>query len=94
MDPKSALIPMVVEKTGQGERSWDIYSRLLKERIIFIGDEENNPGGSLKSCEFRAYSPLFDNAPFTLNGKMDGSKAELWAANPDNRLAMKASLIF
>ena len=39
MDPKSAIIPMVVEKTGQGERSWDIYSRLLKERIIFIGDE-------------------------------------------------------
>jgi ATP-dependent Clp protease protease subunit len=33
------LIPMVIEKTGQGERSWDIYSRLLKERIIFIGDE-------------------------------------------------------
>jgi ATP-dependent Clp protease protease subunit len=33
------LIPFVIEKTGQGERSWDIYSRLLKERIIFIGDE-------------------------------------------------------
>ena len=32
------LIPMVVEKTGRGERSYDIYSRLLKERIIFIGD--------------------------------------------------------
>ena len=33
------LIPYVVEKTGQGERSYDIYSRLLKERIIFIGSE-------------------------------------------------------
>ena len=33
----SVLVPMVVEKTGQGERSYDIYSRLLKERIIFIG---------------------------------------------------------
>jgi len=32
------LIPMVVERTGRGERSYDIYSRLLKERIIFIGD--------------------------------------------------------
>ena len=32
------LIPVVVEKTGRGERSYDIYSRLLKERIIFIGD--------------------------------------------------------
>ncbi|MFP4522398.1 MAG: ATP-dependent Clp endopeptidase proteolytic subunit ClpP [Fibrobacterota bacterium] len=34
-----ALVPMVVEQDGRGERSYDIYSRLLKERIIFIGDE-------------------------------------------------------
>ena len=33
----STLIPMVVEKTAEGERAFDIYSRLLKERIIFIG---------------------------------------------------------
>jgi ATP-dependent Clp protease, protease subunit len=32
-----ALIPMVIEQTGRGERAFDIYSRLLKERIIFIG---------------------------------------------------------
>src|SRR5207253_6321168 len=31
------LIPMVVEQTGRGERSYDIYSRLLKDRIVFIG---------------------------------------------------------
>jgi ATP-dependent Clp protease protease subunit len=36
--PLSSLIPIVIEKTGSGERSYDIYSRLLKERIIFIGD--------------------------------------------------------
>jgi ATP-dependent Clp protease protease subunit len=30
------LVPIVVEKTGQGERSYDIYSRLLKERIVFL----------------------------------------------------------
>ena len=35
--PHSMLIPMVVEQTGRGERSYDIYSRLLKDRIIFIG---------------------------------------------------------
>jgi ATP-dependent Clp protease protease subunit len=35
-DPKSALIPMVIEQTARGERSFDIYSRLLKERIIFV----------------------------------------------------------
>ena len=33
------LIPMVVEQTSRGERSYDIYSRLLKNRIIFLGDE-------------------------------------------------------
>lgn len=38
MDIKSQmLVPMVVEKTGQSERAYDIYSRLLKERIVFIG---------------------------------------------------------
>ena len=38
MDPQSSiLVPMVIEKTGHGERAYDIYSRLLKERIIFIG---------------------------------------------------------
>lgn len=34
-----ALIPMVIEQTGRGERSYDIYSRLLKERIIFLGSD-------------------------------------------------------
>ncbi|MCK5082137.1 MAG: ATP-dependent Clp endopeptidase proteolytic subunit ClpP, partial [Candidatus Omnitrophica bacterium] len=38
MEPRSqVLVPMVVEKSGQGERAYDIYSRLLKDRIIFIG---------------------------------------------------------
>ena len=35
--PTSLLVPMVIEQTGRGERSYDIYSRLLKDRIIFIG---------------------------------------------------------
>ena len=35
--PASVLVPMVIEQTGRGERSYDIYSRLLKDRIIFIG---------------------------------------------------------
>ncbi|CAM3933787.1 ATP-dependent Clp endopeptidase proteolytic subunit ClpP [Pseudoalteromonas byunsanensis] len=36
IDPLNALVPMVVEQTAKGERSFDIYSRLLKERIIFL----------------------------------------------------------
>ncbi|HOV29319.1 MAG TPA: ATP-dependent Clp endopeptidase proteolytic subunit ClpP [Synergistales bacterium] len=35
----SILVPMVIEQTGRGERSYDIYSRLLKDRIVFIGQE-------------------------------------------------------
>jgi len=42
-----SLVPMVVEQTNRGERSYDIYSRLLKERIIFIGDEINQVTASL-----------------------------------------------
>ena len=36
-EQSSLLVPMVIEKSGQGERAYDIYSRLLKERIIFLG---------------------------------------------------------
>ena len=35
--PANQLVPIVVETTGRGERSWDIFSRLLRERIVFIG---------------------------------------------------------
>ena len=35
-DPMNALVPMVVEQTSKGERSYDIYSRLLKENVIFL----------------------------------------------------------
>ncbi|MBP3879104.1 MAG: ATP-dependent Clp endopeptidase proteolytic subunit ClpP [Lachnospiraceae bacterium] len=38
----NVLVPYVIEQTPQGERSYDIYSRLLKERIIFLGDEVND----------------------------------------------------
>jgi len=41
------LVPYVVESTGRGERSYDIYSRLLKERIIFLNDEVNDASASV-----------------------------------------------
>lgn len=37
MDANATLVPIVVEKSGRGERAYDIYSRLLKDRIIFVG---------------------------------------------------------
>ncbi|HFL3239268.1 TPA: ATP-dependent Clp endopeptidase proteolytic subunit ClpP [Clostridioides difficile] len=42
-----SLVPHVIEQTGQGERSYDIYSKLLKDRIIFIGEEINDAIASL-----------------------------------------------
>jgi ATP-dependent Clp protease protease subunit len=42
-----ALVPMVVEQTNRGERSFDIYSRLLEDRIIFLCDEVNDATASL-----------------------------------------------
>jgi ATP-dependent Clp protease protease subunit len=42
MDAHSTIIPYVIEKTGRGERTYDIYSRLLEDRIIFIGTEIND----------------------------------------------------
>ncbi len=44
---RNDLVPYVVEQTGRGERSYDIFSRLLKDRIIFIGDEITDATASL-----------------------------------------------
>ena len=42
-----ALVPYVIEQTNRGERSYDIYSRLLKDRIIFLGEEVNETTASI-----------------------------------------------
>lgn len=42
-----SLIPYVIEQTSKGERSYDIYSRLLKDRIIFLGEEVNDTSASI-----------------------------------------------
>lgn len=46
-----ALVPIVVENTGRGERSYDIYSRLLRERIVFLSDEVNDVVASLITAQ-------------------------------------------
>ena len=42
-----ALVPTVIEQTGRGERAYDIYSRLLNDRIVFLADEVNDVTASL-----------------------------------------------
>ena len=46
-----SLVPYVVEQTSRGERSYDIYSRLLKDRIIFLGEEVNETTASLITAQ-------------------------------------------
>jgi ATP-dependent Clp protease protease subunit len=48
----SNLVPIVVEQTGRGERAYDIYSRLLKDRIIFLGTEVNDVVANLITAQF------------------------------------------
>ena len=50
----NSLIPMVVEQTSKGERAYDIYSRLLKERIVFLVGPVNDAVASLVTAQ-----PLF-----------------------------------
>ena len=45
--PSNYLVPTVVEETNRGERAYDIYSRLLNERVIFLGDEVNSQTANL-----------------------------------------------
>ena len=65
------LIPTVIETSGRGERAYDIYSRLLKERIIFLGDEIDDATASLvvaqllylESVDPKADISLYINSP-------------------------------
>jgi ATP-dependent Clp protease, protease subunit len=47
----SNVVPMVVEQTGRGERAYDIYSRLLKDRIVFLGGEVNDDIANLVTAQ-------------------------------------------
>ena len=44
---ENSLVPYVIEQTSKGERSYDIFSRLLKDRIIFLSEEVNSASASL-----------------------------------------------
>ncbi|MCP4487671.1 MAG: acyl-CoA dehydrogenase [Gammaproteobacteria bacterium] len=55
---------------------------------------EENPGRQISSYEFRAISPLYADAPFTLNGRMQDGNARMWATNADGRLAMESLVWF
>ena len=46
-----SLVPTVIESTSRGERAFDIYSRLLKDRIVFLGEEVTDISANLIRCQ-------------------------------------------
>ena len=64
-----SLVPYVIEQTSRGERSYDIYSRLLKDRIIFLGEEVNDVSANLIVAQLlflEAEDPSKDTTSATL----------------------------
>ena len=58
-DPKSALIPYVIEQSPRGERSYDIYSRLLNDRVIFLGEQiDDNVANSVVAQLLPSRAPI------------------------------------
>ena len=55
---QNSLVPIVIEQTSKGERSYDIFSRLLKERIIFLTGPINDSVASLVSAQPVSYTHL------------------------------------
>src|ERR1700687_4131837 len=51
LHPMSLLVPMVVEQTGRGERAYDIFSRLLKDRIVFLGGPIHDETANLVTAQ-------------------------------------------
>jgi 3-methylfumaryl-CoA hydratase len=63
-----------------------LIATLLMEEL-----RRTHPERTIRSFEFKAVSPLFDTAPFAVNGKLEGGTAHLWARGPEGQLAMQAS---
>ena len=69
-----SLVPYVIEQTSRGERSYDIYSRLLKDRIIFLGEEVNDTSASIVIAQLLF---LESEDPFLLAGGAKGKRFAL-----------------
>ncbi len=80
-DPRNMLVPMVIEQTGRGERAYDIYSRLLRDNIIFIGTpiDDNVANLAIAQMLFLAQEDpekdiqLYINSPGRLHYRGDGN---------------------
>ena len=90
MNLPTSLVPMVIEKTQQGERAFDIYSRLLKERIIFLGTPVNDDVSSVIIAQLlflEADDPDKDLLDFLQSSYEAGANLARWDRNKLERAA-------
>lgn len=80
-------------RTVEGHAGLVVHGPLIATMLMNLAQRVAN-GAAPRSFNFRAASPLFDGAPFTLHAKQNGDTVELVAATPDGRLAMQATAIF
>ena len=78
-----SLVPYVVEQTSRGERNYDIYSRLLKDRIIFLSDEVNDVTASLVVAQLLFLEAEDPNKDIHLLGADSSLDYELLLKNSD-----------
>ena len=71
-----ALVPYVIEQTSRGERNYDIYSRLLKERIIFLGEEVNETTASLIVAQLLFLESEDPNAEIMIHQPLGGAQGQ------------------
>ena len=67
-----SLVPYVIEQTSRGERSYDIYSRLLKDRIIFLGEEVTDVSASIVVAQLLFLEAEDPGKDISLEGALNG----------------------
>lgn len=70
-----------------------VHGPLIATQLAGLADE-TRPDQKMRSFNFRALAPIFDTAPYSIEGKAKADASQLWAKNPDNTLAMQAEAQF
>ena len=94
VDPiRSNLIPMVIDKTPSGERSYDIYSRLLEDRIIFLGEPINSHVANTVIAQLLFLEKQDPNAPITMYVNSPGGHVTAGLAIYDTMQYVKCDIV-
>jgi len=88
----STLIPTVVDKTPQGERAYDIYSRLLEDRVVFLGEAIDSPVANTVIAQLLFLEKQDPKAPITMYVNSPGWHVTAWLAIYDTMQYVKCPI--